>query len=179
MLTWLMLSAVRRLERRYDYDAGYLRALAAASPKALMAFSGVGRVQGFREGAPPEAIAAAALAGTLNEDCGSCTQIVVRQAEERGVSPAILAAILAGDGEAMGPDAGLAFGFARASLARDLESSDELRDEVVARWGQKGLAAIALALASARVYPTVKYALGYGKACSKVTVGGRAMAVRA
>lgn len=179
MLTWLMLSAVRRLERRYDYDASYIRVLAAASPKALMAFSGVGRLQGFREGAPPEAIAAAALAGTLNEDCGPCTQIVVRRAEGQGVSSEILAAILAGDGERMGPDAGLAFGFARASLARDLESSEDLREEVVARWGQKGLAAIALALASARVYPTVKYALGHGKTCSKVTVGGRAVAVRA
>ncbi|KQY29309.1 hypothetical protein ASD38_08105 [Caulobacter sp. Root487D2Y] len=178
MLTWLMLGAVRRLERRYDYDASYLRALAAASPRALIAFSGVGRLQGFLEGAPPAAIAAAALAGTLNEDCGPCTQIVVRRAEERGVSPAVLAAILAGDGEAMGPDAGLAFGFARASLARDLESSEDLREEIVSRWGQKGLAAIALALAAARVYPTVKYALGYGKTCSKVTVGGRAVAVR-
>jgi hypothetical protein len=178
MLTWLMLGAVRRLERRYDYDASYLRALAAASPKALIAFSGVGRLQGFAEGAPRAAIAAAALAGTLNEDCGPCTQIVVRRAEEQGVSPAILAAILAGDGEAMGPDAGLAFGFARASLARDLESSEDLRSQVVARWGQKGLAAIALAMAAARVYPTVKYALGYGKACSRVTVGGRAVTVR-
>jgi hypothetical protein len=179
MLTWLMLGAVRRLERRYDYDAGYLRALAAASPKALIAFSGVGRLQGFRQGAPPAAIAAAALAGTLNEDCGPCTQIVVRRAEEEGVAPEVLAAILVGDGEAMGSDAGLAFGFARASLARDLESSEDLRAEIVQRWGQKGLAAIALALATARVYPTVKYALGYGKTCSKVTVGGRAVAVRA
>lgn len=179
MLTWLMLGAVRRLERRYDYDASYIRALAAASPKALIAFSGVGRLQGFVEGAPPAAIAAAALAGTLNEDCGPCTQIVVRRAEERGVPSEVLAAILAGDGEAMGPDAGLAFGFARASLARDLESSEDLRAEIVARWGQKGLAAIALALAAARVYPTVKYALGHGKTCSRVTVGGRAVAVRA
>jgi hypothetical protein len=179
MLTWMMLAPVRRLERRYDYDASYIRALAAAGPKALIAFSGVGRLQGFRQGAPAEAIAAAALAGTLNEDCGPCTQIVVRRAEEQGVSPAILAGILSGDGEAMGPDAGLAFGFARASLARDLESTDDLRDEIVSRWGRKGLAAIALALAAARVYPTVKYALGYGKACSKVTVGGRAVAVRA
>jgi hypothetical protein len=178
MLTWLMLSAVRRLERRYDYDAGYLRALAAASPKALIAFSGVGRCRasgrarrrGDRRGGPGR-YAERGLR-SLHPD---------RRAPGRGAGrlAAILAAILAGDGEAMGPDAGLAFGFARASLARDLESSDELRDEIVARWGQKGLAAIALALASARVYPTVKYALGYGKACSKVTVGGRAMAVRA
>lgn len=178
MIRALMRAAVGRLERRYDYDAAYMRDLIAASPRAALAFAAVGRLQGYREGAPAEAIAAASLAGVLNEDCGPCVQIVVRMGEERGVSADVLAAILEGDGEAMGPDAGLAFGFARASLARDLESTDDLRAEVVARWGDKGLAAIVLALAAARVYPTVKYALGHGRTCSRVTVRARTVAVR-
>ena len=54
----------------------------------------------------------------------------------------------------------------------DKDAADALRDEVVRRWGQKGLVALALALTTARMYPTVKYALGYGKTCSRVTVAG-------
>jgi len=45
---------------------------------------------------------------------------------------------------------------------------------VVRRWGQKGLVALALTLTTARMYPTVKYALGHGKSCSRVTVAGEA-----
>ena len=39
------------------------------------------------------------------------------------------------------------------------------RDEIVARWGDRALVAISLAMTTARMYPTLKYALGYGKTC--------------
>jgi hypothetical protein len=37
--------------------------------------------------------------------------------------------------------------------------------------------AVSLSITTARMYPTLKYALGYGKACSRVTVAGRPTAV--
>jgi hypothetical protein len=72
----------------------------------------------------------------------------------------------------MGPDAALAYRFANASLACDMERADPLRGEIVRRWGEKGLIAIGLALTTARMYPTLKYALGHGRACSKVVIAG-------
>ena len=57
-------------------------------------------------------------------------------------------------------------------MARGMETADPLRDEIVRRWGEKGLLAVSLAITTGRMYPTVKYALGYGKACSRVTVAG-------
>jgi hypothetical protein len=95
-----------------------------------------------------------------------------------GMNPQVLRAILAGDEAAMGETAALAWRFARASLARDLETVDPLRDEIVRRWGDKALVAISLTLMTSRMYPTLKYALGYGKACSKVVVAGAAVAPR-
>jgi hypothetical protein len=83
-----------------------------------------------------------------------------------------LRAILAADETAMGPDAALAYAFARASLARDVARADPLREAIVRRWGEKGLMAIALSLTAARLYPTLKYALGHGRSCSKVVVAG-------
>lgn len=77
----------------------------------------------------------------------------------------------------MGEAAALAWRFARASLARDMATCDPLRDEIASRWGERGLLAISMALMTARTYPTLKYALGYGKACSKVTVAGIATPV--
>jgi len=177
MLTSLLRAAVRRLEKRYDYDAGYLHDLAKASPKALMAFSGVQKLAGFRQGAPPEALAAASLVATMAEDCGPCVQIGVKISQENGVSPAVLRGVLIGSFSLMGPDASLAYAFAKASLEHDLGLADPLRDEVLRRWGPKGLAAIALAMASARVYPTIKYAMGHGRTCSRISVDGEAVAV--
>lgn len=179
MLKAIMAAAIGRFETRYLYDATYIRDLLEASPKALNAFQGVRTLAGFREGAPAAALAAAGLAATLAEDCGPCVQIGVRMAEENGVAADVLRGIVTSDHATMGPDASLAYRFAKASLARDLERSDALRDDVLERWGPKGLSAIALAIASARVYPTVKYAMGHGKTCSRVEVAGETVAVRA
>jgi len=177
MLTWLMRAAVRRMEKRYDYDAAYLHDLAQASPRALMAFTHIQKFAGFQEGAPPDALAAAGLVATLAEDCGPCVQIGVAIWQERGVSAEVLRAILTGELDLMGPDASVAYRFAKASLDRDLERADSLRDEIVRLWGPKGLAAIALAMAASRVYPTVKYAMGHGKVCSRITVEGQSVKV--
>ncbi len=58
-----------------------------------------------------------------------------------------------------------------------MAAADPLRDEILRRWGEKGLVAISLALTTARMYPTLKYALGHGRACSRVMVAGEAAPV--
>jgi hypothetical protein len=57
-------------------------------------------------------------------------------------------------------------------IGGDMARADPLRDEIIARWGDKALVAIGLALTTARMYPTLKYALGHGRTCSKVVVAG-------
>lgn len=172
MLKAFLLAQIAKMERTWGYDASYMRLMARTSPASTFKFAMVSMMVDA-EAAPAEAIAAAKLVGTLAEDCGPCTQIVTDMGLAAGADPEVLKAILAGDETAMGADAGLAWRFCRASLARDMEAADPLRDQVVARWGQAGLVAIGLALTSGRMYPTLKYALGYGKACSRVTVAGQ------
>lgn len=161
-----------KLERPFGYDASYMHDLADVSPTTFLKFSVVTSLVSRRD-APAEALAAAGLVGTLAEDCGPCTQISVDLALQGGARPQILRAILAGDEAAMGEDARLGYRFARASLAKDLEAAEAQRDEVVRRWAKKGLVALSLALTTARMYPTLKYAMGYGKTCSKVMVQGQ------
>jgi hypothetical protein len=176
MLKALLSRQIDKMERLWGYDASYMRLVLAASPVTFLKFGVVTGVVD-RRAAPAEALAAAGLAGTLAEDCGPCTQIGVDMAAAAGVKPQVLRAILAGDEAAMGEAAALAWRFARASLARDMAAADPLRDEIVRRWGQKALVAIGLVLVASRMYPTLKYALGHGKTCSKVTVGGVATPV--
>jgi hypothetical protein len=174
MLRSLLNHIVGRFEKRYDYDVSYMRALIETDPAAFLAFSKVQGLGSYAR-APKAAIIAAKLVATLAEDCGPCTQLVVKFGEEQGLSATVLKAILTGDEAAMGADAALAWKFARATLARDMEAADPLREEILALWGEKGLATLALAIAASRVYPAVIYALGHGKTCSRVQVKGEAV----
>ncbi|WP_293677272.1 hypothetical protein [uncultured Phenylobacterium sp.] len=158
-------------EKTFNYDASYMRHVLRVSPASLVKFA-LGTRAPDTKAAPAEALVAAGLVGTMAEDCGPCVQVGVDIATAQGVDPAVLRAIIAGDEAAMGETAALAYRFARAGLARDMDAADPLRDEIVHRWGDKALVAISLALVAARMYPTLKYALGYGKTCSRVVVGG-------
>jgi hypothetical protein len=171
MLRALLRGQIRKLERTWNYDASYAGDLVDLSPWVFIKF-GLAATLGHRRWWSFPAMAAVGLVGTLAEDCGPCTQICVDMALAHGVDPAVLRAVLAGDLDAMGEDAALAYAFARASLARDLEAADPLRERILARWGKSGLTALALALTTARMYPTLKYALGHGRACSRIVVGG-------
>jgi hypothetical protein len=92
-------------------------------------------------------------------------------AEKAGVSPAVLRAVLTGNPREMPPDVLLAWNFARATLAHDA-AADEYREQIVNRWGRRALVSLAFAITAGRIYPTVKYALGHGKACTRIVVGG-------
>jgi hypothetical protein len=91
-------------------------------------------------------------------------------AERAGVSPAVLRAVLSDDADAMPQDVAVVWNFARATLAHD--AADEYRDAIVQRWGRRALVSLAFAITAARIYPTVKYALGHGKACMRIVVAG-------
>jgi hypothetical protein len=172
MLKAFLSRQLARMERQFDYDASYMRQILKVSPATFLKFGLVSQLVD-RKAAPAEILAAAGIAATLAEDCGPCTQISADMAAANGVDPAILRAILAGDEAAMGEIAALGWRFARASMARDMETADPPRDEIVRRWGDRGLVAVSLAITTARMYPTLKYAMGYGKACSRVMVEGR------
>src|SRR5262249_31384057 len=87
------------------------------------------------------------------------------------VAPATIKAILTGDERAMTPEAALGYRFTRATLGHDL-AADALRDEIVARWGRHALVSLGFGITAARMFPTLKYVLGYGKSCSRIRVEG-------
>jgi len=176
MLTWFMKRRLDAFERNTGYDATYVREMLDADVKAVMTLFKVQGLSRYRKDVPREPWYAAALVGVLAEDCGPCTQLGITMAEREGVNPDTLRAIVAGDLRAMPDDVVVAYRFAKASLAHS-PAADELRSEVVERWGQRGLISLAFALASSRIYPTVKYALGHGKACTRLSVGGKPLPV--
>lgn len=172
MLGWMVKRRMAAFEKDFEYDMGYARYIYDASPRGFWKFVRIMKLSEHCEGVPREPWYAAKFVATLGEDRGPCTQLVVTMAERAGVSPPTLRGILAGDEAAMGAEAALGYRFAKAVLAREIAEADQLREEIVSRWGRKAVVSLGFAIAASRVYPAVKYALGFGHACAMVRVAG-------
>jgi len=176
MLGALIRWRIRAFERAYHYDMSYARELLDTDPSAFRKFSKVMGMARYRKDLPNEVWAAAKLVGTMAEDCGPCTQLVVTMSEQDGVNPEVLRAIVERDVDAMPEDVVLGYRYAEASIAHSPEA-DPLREQVIGRWGKRGLVSLAFAITTARMFPTLKYAMGEGKTCTLVTIAGKAKAV--
>jgi hypothetical protein len=171
MFRWALRKAVARFERQWGYDASYIRDLIDASPRAAWLFSRATALGQFRRDLSIEAWFAAGITAVRHEDCGPCTQLAVNMAERAGVSPDILRAVLSDNPAAMPPEVAVVWRFTRATLAHSA-AADEYREVIVDLWGRRALVSLAFAITAARMYPTVKYALGHGKTCTRIVVDG-------
>jgi hypothetical protein len=171
MLKWFMKRKLKAFGDAFDYDTTYMRELVDTDPAAGIAVSRLSAVASYRADAPVAAWFAGKLVAGMSEDCGPCVQLGVRMAERAGVPASDLRAIIAGDLGRMSAEASLGYRFAKALLARS-EALDDLREEIVARWGRKALGAIAIGIVTTRTFPALKYALGHGRSCQLVEIGG-------
>jgi hypothetical protein len=171
MLKWLMRRGLAAFERQWNYDAGYMHEMVDADPWAAWRFQRATSLGKYRKDVPVDALATAAITAVRHEDCGPCTQLGVSMFERAGVDPKVLTAVLTETPAAMPPDVALAWRFTRATIDHD-PAADQYREEIVRRWGPRAVVSLAFAIVTARMYPTVKYAMGHGKACTRLVVGG-------
>jgi hypothetical protein len=171
MIGWLMRRRIRAFERDFHYDAGYLHDVLDADAGAFMRLNGLFGLARWRRGVPAAPWHAAKLVAAMAEDCGPCAQLVIDMAERDGVAADVLRAVVAGDRAALPEDVRLVRDYCLAVLAHD-PAAQAGRDAIVRRWGRRGLVSVAFAVASGRLFPTLKYALGRGAACARLSVGG-------
>ena len=177
MSRWIFRRVISAFERQWNYDASYLKEIIDVSPRAAWRFFSAARLGSYRRDVPVEALVAAGMTAVRAEDCGPCTQLGALMAERQGVRPEVLCAILEDDPAAMPDDVALAWRFTKAVLAHD-SSADDYRAVILERWGRRAVVTLAFAITTARIYPTVKYAMGHGKACTRVVVGGLPVAIQ-
>ncbi len=176
MIRWFFRRQIAAFERTWNYDASYVHELIDADPRAVMALGKIMGLGRYRRDIPLAVHVAAGIVAVMAEDCGPCTQLAIAMAERDGIDPAILRAVVARDFAAMPYEVALAARFAEKTLAHAPEA-DDLREEVVRMWGKRGLVSLAFALLSARLFPTLKYAMGHGHACTRLTIGGETQPV--
>ncbi|HEX2733835.1 MAG TPA: hypothetical protein VHM70_19630 [Polyangiaceae bacterium] len=174
MFAWLARRRLIAFERAFDYDASYAHEMLDQNMRALIALNNAAPLGRIQDGVDRDTFYAARLTATLHEDCGPCLQLVVRMAENAGVDSALIAAVVERNWQSLPKAPRAAARFAWTTLERDADA-DAAREELAQITGKRGLVSIACAVTAARIYPTLKYALGHGHACRRVIVGQRAV----
>jgi hypothetical protein len=171
MLKWLIRSKLTKVERDTGYDTTYMKEILDADTGAFLRLARLQGMSNYRKDLPIDVWFAARIVSAMGEDCGPCTQLMVTFAERAGVAPTTISAVVRADDDAMPVPVRLGVRFVRAALAHD-PAADALREEVVKTWGPRGLVSLSFALVTARLYPTLKYAMGHGRACQRVLISG-------
>lgn len=178
MLKWFATKQLDRFQERWGYDTSYVREiLEEAGVPAVAPLQALGKLSAFRRDVPISVYHAAALTAAKAADCGPCLQLGVSMAQEQGVAPELIRAIVQRDFERIPKDALLGVELALGTIARD-GTGDEARDEVLRRWGRAGLVSLAYAIVAAQAYPAFKYAVGHGRACVRLRVGNETIAMQ-
>jgi alkylhydroperoxidase family enzyme len=169
MLRWLIRRKLDSEEKKLGESCDYLRHVVDVSPGAFLRFATILPFANSRKVLPADAWFVAQLAAVQHEDCGTCLQITVNLARQAGVSATLLRAALERDYDQLSSEMADVLRFAQSVVAAT-EDEGELRETLRKRYGERGLIELAYAIASGRIPPTVKRALGYAKSCSAVPV---------
>jgi len=165
MLNALFERSIRATERQVGESADWLREVLKSSRGAFIKFGLFMPLAKHRLSAPLELWHVARIATNAAEDCGPCLNITVRHALAEGVDRRLVAAAARGDLDALPLSAARVWRYARAVVEADPEAA-ALGDAVADEIGRDGLVELALAIATVRVFPTMKRALGYARSCS-------------
>lgn len=175
MIKSLLHKGLNKFSDQYGYNVDYMRHILDTNLKAFFKFGLFQTMSQHMEGVPPEIYLAASLRAALHDDCGPCVQLVTNMALQAGVDPKIVSNIVSNDLDNLPAEVALVVRFTNLVMLHSPES-DDLRPELVEKYGDNGLITLGFAISSARVYPALKYTLGYGKACHKIVVQDQTLA---
>lgn len=167
MIRYMFNKMLLAQKKRYDYDVQYQQLILNTDLPAFLKFMAFQTMSAHSGDLPAGPLFAARIRAIIFEDCGPCAQLVVNMALEAKLPVEMVRAIINNDISKLPADIALAVQFTELVLAHD-PSADDLREQVVALWGVQGLVAIGFAISSSKVYPALKYTLGYGKVCSQI-----------
>jgi hypothetical protein len=169
VLRRLILSRIAAAEKDLGVPLEYCRYILRVSLRAFFKFAKFLAVDEYRRVLPPGPCYVARIVAVRDEDCGTCVQIAVNQARKSGVPAEHLQSVLDGSLDRLPQELAESYRFAEAVVTRNGQE-DLWRERIRLRYGDEGLIEMALAIASCRVFPVTKRALGYAVSCSAVAV---------
>ena len=154
-------------EQHYSYNTTYMREMLEGSLDAYLAFSQSSALSGFRESLSKPEHWLCKLTAMKAEDCGECLQLTIDMALEDGIEPRLAEAIFK-NGEGLTDEEYDLYAFTLSVTSRG-DTFPLQTQRVHAKYTQQQVLEMGLAIASVKLYPTVKRALGYAKSCQRMT----------
>lgn len=168
MLNRLIDHMIAKEEHKLGARLDSLRVIASESESAFFKLALAMPLARHRQVLPKTAYHLAALVSTQNEDCGECVEIAVQAAQKNEVPSHYIRAALDHNFHLLPAPLEEVCAFADA-MAQGVDRND-LRESLRERYGAKGLMELGLVIASSRVFPTLKRAMGRSTACSKALI---------
>ncbi|MDX1906298.1 MAG: hypothetical protein SF053_04630 [Bacteroidia bacterium] len=166
MISWFITQAEKSLRVPLDY----LRVIARHSLSGFIKFSLFTPLSAHRTTLAPALWHIARIRATQLEDCGTCVQITVNQALDAGIPAPLIAAVVRGEVHTLSDAQRLILNYTTAVCQQDEAVALPLRETFLQQYGEAALVDLALGIATARVYPTTKRALGLAVSCARVEV---------
>ncbi|GAB5500481.1 MAG: hypothetical protein PsegKO_27920 [Pseudohongiellaceae bacterium] len=154
--------------KKHDYDVKYLENMAAVSPGAFYRYLLTAPLAAYRKQVPGRVYFSARMIATKHIDCGPCLRLVINTAREAGVDASLLRAVLTDNVTVIPDDVALGINYANAVMTKDAVRIVELNKQITQRWGEAALTDLALAVAFAAFFPTLRRGLGHAQSCESV-----------
>lgn len=166
---WLLQRMVDAIERRVGVPDGlpHLRRMAEIARPLFFKFLRVAALAAHHRALPRDAYTVASLTATASEGCGACLQMGINEALRGGVAVEVVRAAATLRTEDLPPELCEVQRFALAVVHRDPDL-DVARQALTSTYGEAAVLELASAVASARVFPTVKRALGLSGTCDMI-----------
>ena len=157
---------IERQEQRLGGSLDYLRELREVSTPAFLKVALLTPFTNHRKRLPKTAYHLAKIIVTRHADCGTCLQMALNVSANDGVPEHYIRAVLNRRLEELPIALQEVCEYAQL-IAQGLDD-DALRARLVERYGTEGLSELAMAIASAQIYPTLKRAMGHATSCARM-----------
>ncbi|MBQ4837811.1 hypothetical protein [Pseudoalteromonas luteoviolacea] len=174
MIKYLLNKQILAMKSQYQYDVRYMEDIIAADLPAFLKYWGFTTMSSHRAHVPMAPLFAARIRTLISEDCGPCIQLAIDMALEAGIDTTTITHIVSNQKDKVSEEVALAMLFTDLVLAHD-PGADLLRERIVQLWGQSGLITLGFSISAYRVFPTLKYALGYGQTCQQLKINDSAI----
>lgn len=156
-------------QSHYNYDTSYMKEMLEENTNAFETFQNFLPMASFVEKTPKEVIYVVKLTSMKNEDCGQCLQLNVDMAIEAGVDKEIIKEVVFNNGENLPTELKEVYDFALL-VGNNEEIDSSFYDKINTKYSKGIMTEIALAIASAKVFPTVKRVMNDFHSCSVIQI---------
>jgi len=152
-----------QFEAHYGYDTTFLKEMLSHDPEGYAHFQAFMPMASHRMKLEVDVYYVAKLATMAAEDCGACLQLNIKMALEAGVPKHLVEAAVKGGGD-LPEDLGQIHAYATRVTLNNPDRG-ELLELLQQRLDKGAMSELALCIASARMFPSLKRSLGYDKSC--------------